>query len=54
MCMMEPETLVKLEAMAARLCGGSDKMRDEGNLLWLLVWTEVVEVELPDPDKEDA
>lgn len=32
------EDLVMLEQIASRLCAGSDKMRDEGNLLWVLIW----------------
>lgn len=35
---IESEDLSKLRAMAARLCAGSDKMRDEGNLLMALIW----------------
>jgi hypothetical protein len=34
---VEAEILAKLERMASRLCGGSDKMRNEGNLLWVLI-----------------
>lgn len=35
--MCEPEDYAALRRMAARLCGGSDKMRDEGNLLVVLL-----------------
>jgi hypothetical protein len=27
-----------LKAIANRLCGGSDAMRDEGNILWTVFW----------------
>lgn len=27
-----------LKRMAERLCAGSDKVRDEGNALWLIIW----------------
>jgi hypothetical protein len=35
---MNGEMLPKLRAIAGTLCGGSDKMRDEGNRLMLTVW----------------
>jgi hypothetical protein len=35
--LIEAEDYAKLQRMADRLCGGSDKMRDEGNALWLIL-----------------
>jgi hypothetical protein len=31
--LVEPEVFEMLRGVARRLCGGSDRMRDEGNLL---------------------
>ena len=34
---IDAEQIAKLRAIADRLQGGSDKMRDEGHKLWLIV-----------------
>jgi hypothetical protein len=34
---IEPDQMQKLRKIADRLCGGSDKMRDEGNALVLVI-----------------
>jgi len=45
---MEPETYQALERIAARLCGGSDKMRDEGNLMTVLLRDRTFDCDAPD------
>ena len=44
----DEEAWAKLRAMAGRLCGGSDKMRDEGNLLVALMCDHAVEETIPE------
>ena len=35
---LDSHDLETLESIAAHLCAGSDKMRDQGNRLWLVIW----------------
>lgn len=37
--LIEDEQLEQLQNIASRLQGGSDRMRDEGHKLWLLIQT---------------
>jgi hypothetical protein len=44
---VEEDAMAKLKGIAHRLCAGSDKMRDEGNLLWVLIY-QMPEISIDD------
>ena len=47
---LDDEGFNKLRAIADNLCGGTDRMRDNGNLLWLLIY-EMECIEYPEGEK---